>query len=261
MLQVALHLHGTTITVQRRDPENDDGQDPNFFDQDYSVAASTGGLLWEGSWAAIELLRHTESFLSRSLRGKRVVELGAGVGLLGLCAAAGGAHVLLTDVPAVVSDMLLPNIAANASAPAEAAAAWPGARSVGSGSALAQPLDWQRALAEQCALVDPRGADVILAAECVWLNELVDPFVSTVVGLMQLHTVCILAFRERAVETSQVFASARSVLDRFRAFGFTVLAHGDFPVNVEDAPESVGLLTGIWEISRPQLENGGPVTS
>ena len=46
------------------------------------------------------------------LRHARVVELGAGVGLW-LAAASAGAHVMLTDLPAVVDDVLLRNIDEN----------------------------------------------------------------------------------------------------------------------------------------------------
>ena len=82
-------VQGTRIVVQRKDLEaEDDSQDPNFFDSDYSIAASTGMVVWEGSWVLIELLRDPSHWLCGRLRGKRVVELGAGTGLLGLCAAA-----------------------------------------------------------------------------------------------------------------------------------------------------------------------------
>ena len=63
--------------------------------------------------------------------------------------------------------------------------------------------------------------------------------------------VCVLAFRERADETSKSFATASAVLGHFEAAGCSILPHGDYLVNEADAPESAGLLTGMWEVSAP----------
>lgn len=66
---------------------------------------------------------------------------------------------------------------------------WPASAAVGNlgGSVSVSPLDWTLAIEEQ---VDPGGpdarhADVILAAETVWLEELVDPFVHTVLDILK----------------------------------------------------------------------------
>ena len=92
---------------------DDEWTDPHFFDEDYSVAATTGFCrAWEGAEVLTRLMASDETLRGR-LRGTRVVELGAGVGLCGLAAAAAGAHVMLTDLPAVVADVLRRNIAEN----------------------------------------------------------------------------------------------------------------------------------------------------
>jgi hypothetical protein len=59
---------------------------------------------------AVELLQE-EGILVERVRGQRVVELGSGTGLAGLCAAAVGGHVLLTDIGAVsVTGFLLAHL-------------------------------------------------------------------------------------------------------------------------------------------------------
>jgi predicted nicotinamide N-methyase len=260
--------------------------------------------MWEGSWACIELLRRDASWLTEMLRGRRVVELGSGIGLLGLCAAAAGAHVLLTDVPAIVTTTLQPNVAANEAhgaadadaadgssesegvgGPLEARAAWRDAVCVGRGYASCQPLNWLEPVGEQSCGVDgapvvsgystyandPRNAQVILAAECVWLSDLVEPFVHTVATLLhapppppppplpsqpagkrlpaaalaeRAGRVCVLAFRERATETSTTFSTAARVLDDFERAGCTASLLG-----TGDAPESPGLVTTFYAIT------------
>ena len=251
-------VQGTCVSVQRKDLEGEEEwQDENFFDAEYSIAASTGMLMWEGSWAAVELLRDPQSWLTQLLHGKRVVELGAGIGLLGLCSAVVGAHVLLTDVAPVVDSVLRPNIVANGSQVVDTeglamgTGAWEGAVRVGQGSASAQGLNWLTPLEEQSTPLDPRDADIILAAECVWLSELVQPFVHTVLGLLGGGAaVCVLAFRERSVESSTTFCSGATVISAFEDAGCHVLTHGEF-----DAPETRGVHgcgpVSMYEIRKP----------
>lgn len=256
-IPIEVTLAGTRVCVYRRNVEEADWQDENFFDADYSVAAATGSLMWDGSWACIELLRNPSSWFTQILHSKRVVELGAGVGLLGLClAAAAGSHVLLTDVPAIVDGTLTPNIAANASSSSSAESSasgnssWLGSSRFGEqgGTAVAQGLDWERPVDAQREFNgdnDPLDAEVVLAAECVWLAELVEPFVRTVLALMRgpRHPPCVLAFRDRSKAESTTFSSADSVVARFVAAGCDVQEHEQC-----DAPEARGLYTRFFVV-------------
>lgn len=53
--------------------------------------------------------------LRQKVCGQKVIELGSGTGLAGLCAAALGAHVLLTDVPSVVAGITTESVLLNTS--------------------------------------------------------------------------------------------------------------------------------------------------
>ena len=244
-------ISGASASDADGDPSDDEWTDPHFFDEDYSVAATTGFCrAWEGAEVLTRLMASDETLRGR-LRGKRVVELGAGVGLCGLAAAAAGAHVMLTDLPAVVADVLRRNIAENRAAdappPPTAAASppspsfpWPGAIPIvgdAGGTAVAQALDWtrpvdaqldeQRAASSSAAaraaaesdpsdvafwnaraapVSDPRRADLLLAAECLWLRELLEPFVDTALRLMTRPSgasACILSFRDRSTRPNE----------------------------------------------------------
>lgn len=170
-----------------------------------SPAAATGFVVWHGTWLAKQLMEQRGGELRAAMEGKRVVELGAGVGLAGLCAAAMGAHVLQTDLPSVVDGSLRPNIVRNqdstdactrtttyANDEPAAGTPWPGGVRVGRGSAVAAAIDWRKPLvaggcgaAAGAGAVDPSHAEFILCVESIWLAELIEPFVTTVTTIMR----------------------------------------------------------------------------
>ena len=354
----AVPFLGASLLIARRDiapasgsrsGSDDDFVDPNFFDDDYSVAATTGVCrVWEGAAVLVRHLGECEALRAR-LRGRRVLELGAGVGLCGLAAAAAGAHVLLTDLPAVVDEVLWENVRRNrredddrdddrdgederrgeapatsatsraptttAFPPSSSSSTWSGATvpivGPGRGTAASQALDWTKPVAAQLesqsrfardALSradaeraagddaaaeafwrrradpprDPRRAAILLAAECVWLRELVEPFAETCATLMRPRgdaEACVLAFRDRSGARGVVpgssgssgggsdvrsggvvqqhsgggaFVPAAAVLEAFAARGCGCATTATFP-----SEEDEGFFVHIFEITPP----------
>lgn len=181
--------------------------------------------------ALIRLLDRKHAAVCDALVGKRILELGSGTGLLGLALAAVGSSVLVTDLPQVVNGMIRANIELNRSDKGggqaaemhpekEMSAWWPDAVSVGDGSIACEALDWTVPIDKQelSLRVDPFQAEVILAAEAIWLIELVEPFISTALRLMNgpHRPALYLSFIDRAKSESQVFASREIVIQGFR---------------------------------------------
>jgi predicted nicotinamide N-methyase len=115
-----------------------------IFGREYTVAVNPisldhGLMVWDASMALLRFFEHNPKELS-ALRGARILELGAGTGLLGIALAhAVGAHVVLTDLEHVCA-----NIAANV----RANALPPGAP----GSVRVAPYSWSgEAPPELCA--------------------------------------------------------------------------------------------------------------
>jgi hypothetical protein len=242
--------------------DDDDWVDPNFFDDGYTVAATTGFCrVWEGAEVLTRLLEDdsdVDASLRRRVAGKRVLELGAGVGLCGIAAASAGAHVMCTDLEAVVEGVIYRNIGENTDTSSEtgtftapsssSSPPWRMSEHIAGGNGgtcVAQVLDWttsidasiqaQRRLSARRRVLsredttgatswpcigkdddddddddaqcvnDPRDCELVMAAECLWLRELVDPFCETVIDLMRaarerrgIELPCVLSFRDRS---------------------------------------------------------------
>eukprot|EP00238_Polyblepharides_amylifera_P011614 CAMPEP_0196582438 /NCGR_PEP_ID=MMETSP1081-20130531/38893_1 /TAXON_ID=36882 /ORGANISM="Pyramimonas amylifera, Strain CCMP720" /LENGTH=184 /DNA_ID=CAMNT_0041902993 /DNA_START=88 /DNA_END=639 /DNA_ORIENTATION=- len=153
LIVIKAEVAGLELTVARRNLESENFVDPYFFDEDYSLAGTTGFQVWDGTWLFLELLgariltlgERADQITSQAsldqaaleqkraraaaeireklgpsfrLKGQKVVEVGAGIGLAGLAAAAVGAHVMQTDLSAVVHGALGPNLARNIVVPA-----------------------------------------------------------------------------------------------------------------------------------------------
>ncbi len=70
------------------------------------MAAATGFQVWEGARAVVKMLEDPEMPLAAHIKGKRVLELGSGTGLAGLCASVIGGDVMLSGTPTSASGSL-----------------------------------------------------------------------------------------------------------------------------------------------------------
>ena len=154
------------------------GDDELVVEQDQSLHDSCGGIVWESAFCLAQLLQRDGG---KRVRGKRVVELGAGAGLLGMSAAKLGAeNVVLTDHPAAMP-LLRRNVARN----------FPNDDERNATDGVFKPpnvscleLDWQNESHLRSVLNvsdDGRGPfDVALAADVVFAKALVKPLLRCV---------------------------------------------------------------------------------
>lgn len=60
-IAVPFEVDGETYSVIRRDTEAEEAiSDPYLFDESYSLAASTGFLVWDGCWVLMNYLKKDE---------------------------------------------------------------------------------------------------------------------------------------------------------------------------------------------------------
>jgi hypothetical protein len=210
----------TMVASKQQDDDDDEGEeavDPFMFEKGYTLAGRTGFQVWPGSRLLVEILTwpipasssssfsRCDYWQTRLREGARVLELGAGVGVVGTSLAATGAQVLLTDLSTLVTHSICPNLAMNSSSsssdsliqqqksqqqplsPPLAPPAWlngTNAKPIGRGWAGATALDWTVPVNEQ--LPSPElytTIDVVVASDCVWLVSMLDALLSTVASI------------------------------------------------------------------------------
>ena len=184
--------------VQQLLAEEEDAEDdlPAFFFAAESLAASTGCKVWESASLLLAVLHARPQLVA----DRSVLELGSGTGLGGLaCAVLGAGRVTLSDLASVVAYHTEPSMHAN--------------------PALAErvsclTLDWTDFRIET---VPP--CNVVIASDCVWLREYLDPFVNCLDAIMRRNSDCvaIIAQTERATEHSKTFASSKDLIGRLEA--------------------------------------------
>ncbi|KAG9260449.1 EEF1A lysine methyltransferase 3 [Astyanax mexicanus] len=130
--------------------------------QVFSASLGVAASVWE---AAIHLCRYFEK-TSLDLKGKRVIELGAGTGFVGILAAKLGACVTMTDLPLVIPQAVQ-NIEANTPP-----TGWPAEAPV------AVPLSWGR---DQQNF--PSDWDYVLGTDIIYMPETFPLLLDTLVHL------------------------------------------------------------------------------
>ena len=158
----------------------------------------------------------------------------------GLVAAALGAHVLITDLQSVVTEMIEPNILRNSAGNSQVSSSWRGAHTIGvrGGTAAAMNLDWTQDISCQSHINNPLESDLLIAADTVWLKSLIVPFATTVASILAPRRInteelpsgevsrgpayCFLAFQERSHPGSETFAGTTELLDALRAANCSV---------------------------------------
>ncbi|PSC70389.1 lysine methyltransferase METTL21D isoform X1 [Micractinium conductrix] len=168
-------------------------QDPN--------SNNLGTTVWD---ASIVLAKYIEKnsrrgdFSRQRVRGKRALELGAGMGLAGMALALLGCDVAFTDIGDVLP-LLRHNVHSNISQAALKLkdAAWAAAEV---GGTLVTSLDW----ADRAAYADPAFKppyDFILAADCVYSELAVPHLLATVLAMggPRTQTIVTNEFRSQTV--------------------------------------------------------------
>lgn len=288
-----------------------DAVDPNFFDGGYTLAGRTGFQVWAGFRLLVESLlwplrcsteqnEHSNSDhprliewqnrliaskdRDRAVQPLRVVELGAGVGVLGMCLAAAGAQVLLTDLPTLVDSAILPNLAMNWTATKDNVEndlqkqrgrppGWLSCSSssdcgatdvfdavpIGHGWANATALDWTRPADEQLTMEQLKAIDLIIASDCVWLSSMLDGLLDTVAsifasasaGVSSSAISFLMSFQRRdsgGAGSGEMFTTVDTVLGAIKTRGWKIDCLAWRPITLENSDETKEIF--VFEVTQ-----------
>jgi len=223
--------------------QNSTGVDPFFFDKGYTLAGKTGFQVWSGTRLLIEsllfpLLDDNDQLvkIQKSLSTKKIIELGAGVGVVGTAMAFSGCQVLLTDLPTLVEHSLLPNLICNREnergIKSTKEPRWLHKAShnmrfeenednenvvfpIGNngGWASITTIDWTEPLNEQVSSIT--SLDWIVASDCVWLVSMLESLLNTVDSLFRKNhnARLLLSFQRRESTDRSRFSSVSSIVN------------------------------------------------
>ncbi|CAE8598220.1 unnamed protein product, partial [Polarella glacialis] len=200
--------------------------------QDHGSLEHSGGVVWE---TAYFLLRYLQTqVLPGMKKGSRqqplrVVEVGAGCGLLGLALARLGCDVLLTEQP-----LALPNLKANTKASNTAA------QVAGGSKAKAAQLSWGDQ-ADVTAVCAEGPFDLVVGTDVVFATRLVRPLLETIAELLkaqqgpnearQLH--CWLCLQKRDADAHELLLKEAPKLFQVEELSFEGLPGFEAAVELE----------------------------
>lgn len=163
------------------------GAEPQRRAQDEQQDADTGRRVWDGAVVLAKLLEQNVELV----RGKRVLEVGAGRGVAGLAAARlGAASTVLTDLPYCLETL-------------REAAQLNGDRHV-----EVEDFDWFQP--EDFVQREGKDFDVVLAADVIWLQQLVEPLAGALhaVALRSPNVQIVVVHQTRSEQTQVAFLEA-----------------------------------------------------
>ncbi|XP_066284194.1 protein N-lysine methyltransferase METTL21A-like isoform X1 [Branchiostoma lanceolatum] len=174
-----------------------------------------GKRLWPGGVAFAEFLESGNC--NMSFEDKKVIELGAGTGLVGIALSFLGADVTLTDLPDIISyteENVLMNTMDNNT-------------SLCRYTPKVRPLTWGRDLAEY-PRNNPRY-DYVIGMECVYIEPVFNDLIATIKHLSDENTVILIGYyvriKQREENFRKLFFENFNVLSELAVKGraFTVL--------------------------------------
>ncbi|XP_048747037.2 protein N-lysine methyltransferase METTL21D-like isoform X2 [Ostrea edulis] len=155
-----------------REVETNTGQ---FLKIHQLEVGDVGCVVWDAALVLSKYIETPDFKNGELLQGKKILELGAGTGCVGIMAAHVGGDAIITDLPDFVP-LIQMNIGEN--------------RALLKGSARAQPLTWgQDTVADYY--------HYIFLADCIYYDESIDPLVKTLVDHCGEDTKVFCCYEER----------------------------------------------------------------